>query len=326
MVFRYVIFVNGFHSFSDQSSKSGWIRATSKALKAHYKESFRETRTSPLDSKSVKTLENIYVNLALMTGKRHDNQNPIAYEGVIEMLTNPENIARVAFIGEAGVGKTTLLAKIAYDWALGKHLSSIDLLIFVPLRETQMGMQIKNILQMYISRGIELHKDRVEEYMRLNQGNVAFLLDGLDEYVGDINHADPTDSLIGIMRGDEFKRSPVVVTTRPWRADQLSSTPTIDVRYSRVVVKGFKKKDIKDYVTKFFIDEPESAKGLIELVSEDSLVSKNMAPYPIFCCMLCNMWKQEDRREAIKALETFSQLFEEMVFSLSEHWIGKVFI
>ena len=236
---------------------------------------------------------------------------------------NSQNISRIAVIGEAGVGKTTLLAKVAYDWSQGKHLTDIDLMWFVPLREVEKGMQIKDILQIYISRGIDLDRNKVEEYMRVNQGRVAFLLDGLDEYVGDINFPDPTDSLIGIMRGDEFKRSPVIVSTRPWRADQLSNTPTLDLRYSRVAVKGFEKKDIKDYITKFFIDEPESAKGLVELVSEDSLVSKHMTPYPLFCCMLCNMWKQENRREAIRTLETFSQLFEEMIYSLSEHWMAK---
>ena len=60
------------------------------------------------------------------------------------------------------------------------------------------------------------------------------------------------------------------------------------------------------------------------VVTDDSLVAEHMTPYPIFCSMLCNMWKKVSKRELIQSLATFSQLMEEMVSSLTEHWLTKV--
>ena len=234
-----------------------------------------------------------------------------------------DTIPRFAFVGEAGVGKTTLLNKIALDWALDKHLTKIDLLLFVPLRELENCTVLGDILDIYVSRGIDLNRSKVEEYVRSYPKKVMLLLDGLDEYDGNIREADPTNKMIGILRGDELKQSPVIVTTRPWRAIQITTTPTIDLRYSRIEVHGFTTKDVKEYVNRFFEHDSASAKGLIPMMTDDSLVANHMAPYPIFCSMLCNMWEKVSRRETIRALETFSQLLEEMVYSLTEHWLSK---
>ena len=301
----------------------GDIGNISIALKAFYRDKFSTTRTSPLDDKSIKKLEEIYVNLSLLTGKRKDQREDIAYESVIGGLTNAENIARIAFVGEAGVGKTTLLQKMAYDWAHCRHLRDVTLLLFVPLREMENGSSLRDILQIYVSHGIGLYCKKVEDFIRSDPKKVMFLLDGLDEYNGQLRDPDPTSTLVSIMRGDKMKHSPVVITTRPWRAEQITSTPKLELRYSLVTVNGFKKQDVKEYIRRYFHDDNKSAKSLIKLVTEDSLVAKYMTPYPIFCCMLCNMWKEKSARAKVPSLETFSQFFEEMVWSLIEHWLSK---
>ena len=302
---------------------AGDIGSISIALKAFYRDKFSKTRTSPLDDKSIKKLEEIYVNLSLLTGKRKDQREDIAYESVIGGLTNTENIVRIAFVGEAGVGKTTLLQKMAYDWAHCRHLRDVALLLFVPLREMENGSSLRDILQMYVSHGIGLDYKKVEDFIRSDPKKVMFLLDGLDEYNGQLRDPEPTSTLVSIMRGDKMKHSPVVITTRPWRAEQITSTPKLELRYSLITVNGFKKEDVKEYITRYFHDDTKSGKSLITLVTEDSLVAKYMAPYPIFCCMLCNMWKDESVRAKVSSLETFSQFFEEMVWSLIEHWLSK---
>ena len=299
------------------------IPMISAALKRLYQHMFSKTKTSPLDAKSFKKLEHIYVNLSLIVDESKESEQFIAYERIFDMLANEQNIRRIAFVGEAGVGKTTLLAKIAHDWAVGNHLKDIDILLFVPLREVQKGKSLPELLQIYASRGLKFNVAKVEEYIKRNQRKCLLLLDGLDEYKDDIAVEDPTNVLISVMRGDKLKHTPVLITTRPWRAEQVMSAPKMKLRYSRIAVKGFKKEDVKNYVNKFFDHDENSAKGLIQLMTEDSVVAENMAPYPIFCCMLCNMWKEESRRGTILRLETFSQLFEEMIFSLQEHWLAK---
>ena len=147
-------------------------------LRQFYRDIFAEIKTSPLDHKSEKKLEQIYVNLILIKDfdKKRDpidtsrdgsnadaendetislmsdstyestetdssssddintERNNIDYSKIFEILKDKHGKSRMAFLGDAGVGKTTLLVKIAYDWAMGHHLSEIELLFFVPLR------------------------------------------------------------------------------------------------------------------------------------------------------------------------------------------------
>ena len=306
---------------ADESLSSDELELYREALQQFYRDVFSEIKTSPLQPKSRRHLEQIYVRLLLLTDD--DTREPVTYEKIFELLEGNSGKSRVAFLGQAGVGKTTFLAKIAYDWATGKHLKDIHLLFFVPLRETHRIPCFSDIPRKYLNRIRHLDSRKVELYMRENQKKVMLLLDGLDEYSGDITEEDPADALIGIMRGDALQQVPVIVTSRPWRAEQITSVDAINKQYDRVLVEGFKKEDVKVYITKFFEQDSASANSLIHLMTKDSLVAQHMAPYPIFCCMLCHVWSVESRRKAIQTLQTFSQLFDEMIDSLKDQWLSK---
>ena len=58
---------------------------------------------------------------------------------------------------------------------------------------------------------------------------------------------------------------------------------------------------------------------------ENDVIAENMAPYPIYTAMICIMWREfnEERRKTMQNLQTFSQLFAEMIGFLSEHFISK---
>ena len=84
------------------------------ALQQFYRNVFSEIKTSPLEPKSRKNLEQIYVRLLLL--KDDDTREPVTYDKIFELLEGNSRKSRVAFLGQAGVGKTTFLAKIAYDW------------------------------------------------------------------------------------------------------------------------------------------------------------------------------------------------------------------
>ena len=292
-------------------------------MKKLYTDAFREIKTSPFESKSRQNIDQIYVNLSLLIGEGNDYREEISYENAIRLLTKRYGKTRVVFLGEAGVGKSTLLVKIARDWALDRHLTDVDLLLFIPMRDIKKASDFSDILQIYSSHKIKLNSKRVEEYIRNNEDKVMILMDGLDEYTGNVKNPEPGDILIRILKGYDLTLTPVIVTTRPWGAEQITSTQGVTEKYSRVLVEGFRKDDVKEYIRRFFSNDPGSAKGLSELMTEDSLVATNMAPYPIFCCMLCNMWKEESKRKIIIGLQTFSQLFKEMIASLTGHWISK---
>ena len=79
------------------------------------------------------------------------------------------------------------------------------------------------------------------------------------------------------------------------------------------------------YIQKFFAEDTSSAADLIQLMEDNDIIAENMAPFPIYTAMLCYMWKDfnNERRIAIQKLQTFSQLFDEMIGFLMDHYISK---
>ena len=315
------VFVSCFHT--GQSLTPEEVEQLKDDLKTYYRTEFSEIKTSPLDFQSLRTLEQIYVQLVLVGGAEAKS---ISYDGLFALITNENEKSRVALLGEAGVGKTTLLIKIANDWAKGECLKHIDLLFFVSLRKIQQCTHFAEITKSLVSDGLKLDVKKVDEYILTNQRKVLLLLDGLDEYKEDITISNTNDALVDIMRGDKLKRAPVLLTTRPWRAEQITSTELINTKYIQIRVEGFRKHDVKDYIKKFFKEDMESAESLKQFTTEESLVAQTMAPYPIFCCMLCHMWKwiNKSDRERVKKLETFSQLIQEMINALVEQYASKL--
>ena len=302
------------------------VETLKEELKTFYRIEFDELKTSPLDPLSLRKLEHIYVHLVLLGEETYERPKPVEYDGLFKIFENENEKARIAFLGEAGVGKTTLLAKIAHDWATGNRLQDVDLLFYVRLREIDNCAHFAEIPRTFLSDGLNLSNTKLDEYMRTHQRKIMFLLDGLDEYKGDIKLATPNDDLIQIMRGDKFKRAPVIVTTRPWRAEQITSVEQINKKYKRMRVKGFTKQGVQEYIKKFFKLDIDSAESLTYLTTEGSLVAQTMAPYPIFCCMLCHMWNwlKESERDRIRKLETFSELTQEMINALVEQCAAKL--
>ena len=53
-------------------------------LKISYKLEFEEIKTSPLDTQSLRNLEQIYVRLELIGEKAHEHNMPVAYDELLQ--------------------------------------------------------------------------------------------------------------------------------------------------------------------------------------------------------------------------------------------------
>ena len=233
---------------------------------------------------------------------------------------------RILLVGEAGVGKTTFLAKLANDWMTSNDFEDIELLFRIPLREAERTNQFGNIVQKYLSDAT-IYGERLDEYVRTHQSKVMLLLDGLDEFEGDITGVGENNVLVQIMGGDKFKECVVVITTRPWRADKILNNPKLEEKFAFVTVEGFAEDNMKEYAGKFFHADQPMATSLQQFLEDDKekggVFSTLMAPFPIFLAMLCHVWKNDSTRKEAMKLETVSQLMNLMAYVLKEHYALK---
>ena len=318
----------------------------------HYDEVLSDISTDIFNPNSQVAFDDIYTQLYLLkeepkersatdSPKRHGFSSIFDFLGLDVKNVKKEELSdetfyglitpgkppyRILIAGEAGVGKTTFLAKLTNDWKAGKCFKDVKLLFRIPLREAQTSKVFGDVVQKYLS-DVNIYGSRLDEYIRTNQNKVMLLLDGLDEFDGDITVDTEDNVLSQIMGGDKFKESVVIIATRPWRADKISDIKQFQRKFAFVSIEGFSEEHQKEYTNKFFCNDPIKAQSIQCFLHEDArndgVFTKLMAPYPIYMAMLCHMWQDDSVREHIEKLQTVSQLMNLMGSTLKVHYARK---
>ncbi|XP_071499832.1 uncharacterized protein [Diadema antillarum] len=301
------------------------VQQCKEELKAYYCVSRRKVTVDPLNFMERVELDEIYTNISIID-RNSKCKTPITYD---DLLTNDENgnlSKRLLIQGEGGVGKTTLCAKIAWDWCQGRILQDLDMVLLIPLRDVTNKKSIGSIVKTYLSDGNTAKMNQIHDYITRNQNRVLIILDGFDEFNGKLSEIDSSD-VIRILGIQQYKSCKVIVTTRPWRTHEFMMDTAIADAYTILSVDGFNKENLSTYITRYFriATNDNLAESLISFMEENDVVQSNMAPFPIYCAMLCLMWKDfsEERRTEMQHLQTFSMIFFEMISFLKEHYASK---
>ena len=295
-------------------------------LKTFYQESLRNIKADPMGLTDAFEFEKIYTNLSMViedeSGQRR--KVPIDYSALLTTPVHGLLPRRLLVEGEGGSGKTTFCSKIAWDWTSGTRFQEFTMVLLIPLRDTEDNDTVGEILKRYLPEDNLVQSRRIDEYIRTNPDKVFLILDGLDEYNGDLSHAHSID-IVQILRSDRLRTCTVLVTTRSWKADQVKLQQNLMRSYAFIYVEGFSRDNLSVYILRFFGSDEVAGQDLITFIEDTDVIRENMAPYPIYTAMLCVMWRESDRerRETIRSLQTFSQVFKEMIRFLVNHLISK---
>ena len=330
------------------------VERCAKDFKFKYRSTVCRIRADPLQPSSLVGFEKLHTNLVLEEEDGTGMQT-IDYNEFLNLKVNGEFPKRIMVQGEAGAGKTTFCAKIAWDWIEGRPFSHFVWVLIVPLREFKQHT-IGEIAKSYLAKNNPTTVSQITEYIRSNPDKVFIAFDGLDEVSGKIMKTEscesqPTDQmqhqpsqpsvtssdacgsssetddirLVDILCSDQLASCPVLVTTRPWRAVEVRRDCDLMKLYTFIHVKGFNRENLSIYIHKYFPKNDDKADRLIEFTSENDVIYENMAHYPIYVAMLCLMWKEldEQKLKEMKSLKTFSQIFKTMIVFLKEHYAQK---
>ncbi|XP_067833836.1 NACHT, LRR and PYD domains-containing protein 12-like [Heptranchias perlo] len=235
-----------------------------------------------------------------------------------------------AVSGVAGIGKTTMVQKIVYDWATGKiypHFQFVFSFKFRDLNAINCRINLRNlILDLY-----PYFRNILRELWK-NPERLLFIFDGLDEFKDSIDFADNRrntepqymctdpedwcevpDIVHSLIQHKLLPGCSVLVTSRPI-ALHLLEKAQISV-WAEIL--GFVGEERKEYFNKFFEDQVVAA-AVFKHVEENEILY-TMCYNPSYCWILGlslgPFFTQRDRKQQ-GVPKTITQLYSNYIYNI----------
>ena len=247
-----------------------------------------------------------FINLVLIK-ETEDHKNDLMYSrrgDIDDIIQGKEEIkysevfskykcgSLVLVAGRPGCGKTTLVHKMARDWALGESiLKGAKLVFLVPLRLLATFENCSNLsdcLKIFFQKCE--YSDRIANSIEEEDGEGAcFILDGLDEY----QDRDQKMSIVyQILHKNYLPKAMVIVASRPLAIANLRNE---DVVTQIIEVIGFNQHQIFEYISNypFNIKQLDKSNLASELTSYLKLYPNvfHMCYLPVHAAMICFLFQ-----------------------------------
>ena len=233
-------------------------------------------------------------------------------ETYVEIFTarpGSSKLKRILIEGQAGVGKTTFVSLIVYDWACGSlNLQHFKLVLFMELKQMKGNLK-SDIFDLLFPRDFYYSADQLFQYITANQESVLFILDGYDE-VNPSLLRDVEDLIVGKI----FRNATVVVTSRPGKGSRVHWFMD-----SRIEISGFTNENIHKFVLKYFQDDVSMAESLITQL-EMHPVAEHIARIPLTAMLICAMWEEMPQAALLSSV---TSLFIELTLLLVKRYYAR---
>ena len=228
-------------------------------------------------------------------------------ESYINLLTisdkNNKPSDNIVLYGDAGCGKSTLVSKLAYEWAKGlgedgtksfgtsSPLNDMDLVLYLDVHKLKADQTLSFAVveQLFAAGDPEKEAKALHKVIVHLEKKCLILLDGYgDTPVGQERRGESL-ALASPLLPHVF----VIVTARPHMKDEFCKTKW---GYAIVRIAGFSDKGSKTYVDQYFGSESDIAKELQGKI-EKNPVLKFLSSFPVLLVMICNLWKTDIKGE-----------------------------
>ena len=226
-------------------------------------------------------------------------------------------VRKIIIKGDPGIGKTTLIKKIAFDWATGTFTQFIVVFV-VFLKLVEPGDSIENVIinQRPELAGMNVTQKTLKDLLSTFGNRCLLILDGLDEHALGQN-----EDVLKIIRGQKLLYCNVIISSRP------HSTKEIEKYFHTVVrVNGFTRAEAEKFAFRILADD-KKVQDVLNFSPVDFKEGINLFNYPILLSFMCLLVREEDIDLSSKSLSS-GEIYMRMVRCLYKKFtirVGKVY-
>ncbi|XP_072891554.1 NACHT, LRR and PYD domains-containing protein 3-like [Hemitrygon akajei] len=278
----------------------------------------------------------------LARGKEHDEWRQKHLRGELEKIQTDQlfqssfsrsksksgNSAAVA--GVAGIGKTTMVQKIVYDWATGRIYQQFQFVFSFKFRDLNSINCRINLMELVLDQ-YPYFRNLLREVWKNPEG-LLFIFDGLDEFKHKIDFADSqrdtepkhqcpdpewwcevSDIVYSLIQGKLLPGCSVLVTTRP-TALYLLEKAEISI-WAEIL--GFVDEERKEYFIRHFEDQTV-AEAVFKHVKENEILY-TMSYNPSYCWILAlalGPFFTQRVRDLQRIPKTITQLYSYYIYNI----------
>ena len=214
---------------------------------------------------------------------------------------------RILVMGEPGIGKTTFIHKLAYDWAM-HSLDIFDVVLVVELKFADKNQSIACMIKEQFEHlwGDENVSDVIiHDYIKSGRDRVLLVLDGLDEI-----NLKKFPQVQEVLTGQAYRKCCILATTRPYVAETLKNKMTMLAN-----IKGFSRVKAEQFTTHILQNNAERKKFFQQL---DRKKMSQMDKVPIIIQALALLYRENKQLPT-----TFTLTYDELVLYLRNAYRNK---
>ncbi|XP_066294786.1 NLR family CARD domain-containing protein 4-like [Branchiostoma lanceolatum] len=308
---------------STQTSHPFPLEECQEALRNHYRKRRSKVQVVPWNKEDTVDVHKIFTSVDLLAHRKSGSDfkgQPL--QSITDIFDSSEECPdpqHILIWGAAGIGKTTILAKLLMSWTdrTSEVLKKYDLVFELALREVKKSQSLVDcIFSQLLPYDVGFTQDDLFEFIKDND-KVLIILDGYDEF--EVAESHGTYSIYDLLNYKILQKSTVVVTTTTTRLADVTRLMDHD---TRVEIVGFSPDNMASFVCNWFsnvVKRKEQGDALLQRISPTVLYT-GILSVPFLLVLTCLLWEEDSN---IPVSDQVCPLYDQLIDCLVKRYLTK---